>query len=63
MVDSLYTKKTIAKMGQQMSYIGVSQPSAFALKQMKKMGWEEGQGKFCLADFCTSVKIKKPLTS
>eukprot|EP01035_Chromulina_nebulosa_P066147 gene66147-90541_t len=44
MADTLYTKKTIAKLGQQMSLSAASKPSSFALKQMKKMGWEEGQG-------------------
>jgi hypothetical protein len=44
MAETLYTKKTIAKLGQQMSLSAASKPSSFALKQMKKMGWEEGQG-------------------
>jgi hypothetical protein len=46
MAEVLYTKKTIAKLGQQMNNAAGSKPSKFALAQMKKMGWEEGQGTF-----------------
>lgn len=40
----LLTKKTIAKMGSEMNQVSAAKPSAFALKQMEKMGWKEGQG-------------------
>lgn len=37
-------KKTIAKMGLDVTQSGGSKVSSFALKQMEKMGWKEGQG-------------------
>ncbi len=40
----LLSKKTIDKMGSQMGNSSASKPSAFAMKQMAKMGWVEGKG-------------------
>jgi Pin2-interacting protein X1 len=53
-------RKTIAKMGASMGEGAGSKPSAFALKQMEKMGWTEGQGLGKDGDgIKTHIKIKK----
>jgi len=43
MDTTLLNKKTIVKLGSKMNNMGCK-PSNFALKQMEKMGWKEGQG-------------------
>jgi Pin2-interacting protein X1 len=40
----LLNKKTITKLGTQMNENAASKPSAFAMRQMEKMGWTEGKG-------------------
>jgi hypothetical protein len=40
----LLNKKTIAKLGSEMNTGNGSKVSSFAMKQMEKMGWKEGQG-------------------
>ena len=46
----LATKKRIHQLSSSSSETKGSQVSSFAVKYMKKMGWEEGQGE-CINDF------------
>ena len=44
MSNLLVTRKTLDKLGAQMNDSVGSKVSSFAMKQMQKMGWTEGQG-------------------
>ncbi|KAJ1427800.1 hypothetical protein B484DRAFT_450152 [Ochromonadaceae sp. CCMP2298] len=56
----LLNKKTINKLGLMMNDSAASKPSAFALRQMQKMGWVEGSGLGKDGTGITeSLKIKK----
>src|SRR4051812_6711446 len=43
-VAMLLDKKTVHRLGGQVSEATASKPSAYAMKLMEKMGWREGQG-------------------
>ena len=44
MDDALLSKKQARKLASRMNDGVASKPSAFALKQLQKFGWKEGEG-------------------